>query len=73
MRPLLPDFGRSLRLWRGVLLTIACAIYMLLFFDFSRPPDRSESWRFLVAIVLGMGGIVLYFFDLRRTRKADQK
>lgn len=60
------------RVWRGVIVTIACAAYMLIIFDFSRSPTSNERLAFMFALLGGIGGMALYFYDFSRWYRSNR-
>ena len=60
------------KIWRGVIVTIICAAYLLIIFDYSQPPDRNDRLYFFVALFGGISGMLVYFFDFYKWYRSNQ-
>ena len=66
----------QLKLWRGAIICTLCAAYLLLFVDYSKPLAPGAKTVYVIVLLAGMLGMVLYFFDyfvMMRKRREDRE
>lgn len=55
--------------WRGFFISLPCALFLLLYFNYDKPIEGWEKLLFVSALFIGMFGVALYFFDFARNLK----
>ena len=61
-----------IKIWRGIIVTIICAVYLLIIFDYSQPAVSNDRLYFFIALFGGIGGMLVYFFDFYKWYRSNQ-
>ncbi len=70
----LSNLARHLKPWRGLIISLICSAFLMLFFEFldrSRHPAFWEYLVFVVGMFIGWAGMILFFIDWWKRDKAD--
>lgn len=67
------NFFERVRLWRGVFICLVCAAYLTLFVDYDQPIGRGGKYVYVSILIIGIAGMILYFFDLSSASKKAKK
>lgn len=61
-----------MKIFRGVFITVACAAILFIFFDIGNMAIK-EKYLFFIILFIGVGGMLLYFFDLAKSHNGKEE
>nr|CCA87214.1 hypothetical protein RALSY_mp30535 [Ralstonia syzygii R24] len=71
--PAINDGVKWHKQWRGFFISLPCALFLLVYFDYERPIVGWEKLLFVSVMLVGMLGVALYFFDFARNIRNRNK